>query len=77
VRDGVAAIERASGNERAIRSGLDVLRPRGVLVQLGLGGDISIPQNTVVAKEIECAEPFDFTRSSAWPSISSTGALST
>ena len=46
----------ASGNERAIRSGLDVLRQRGVLVQLGLGGDISIPQNTVVAKEIEVRE---------------------
>lgn len=42
----------ASGNERAVRSGLEVLKPRGVLVQLGLGGDVSIPQNLVVAKEI-------------------------
>src|SRR5438128_3897556 len=30
----------ASGNERAVRSGLEVLKPRGVLVQLGLGGDV-------------------------------------
>ncbi|MGE0285658.1 MAG: L-idonate 5-dehydrogenase [Bradyrhizobium sp.] len=50
----------ASGNERAIRSGLDVLKPRGVLLQLGLGGDISIPQNTVVAKEIEVRGTFRF-----------------
>ena len=50
----------ASGNERAIRAGLDVLRPRGVLLQIGLGGDISIPQNTVVAKEIEMRGTFRF-----------------
>jgi L-idonate 5-dehydrogenase len=50
----------ASGNERAVRSGIDVLRPRGVLVQLGLGGDVSIPQNVVVAKEIEMRGTFRF-----------------
>ena len=50
----------ASGNAAAIRSGLDVLRPRGVLVQLGLGGDIAIPQNLVVAKEIEIRGTFRF-----------------
>jgi len=50
----------ASGNERAVRSGLAVLRPRGVLVQLGLGGDIAIPQNLIVAKEIEIRGTFRF-----------------
>jgi L-idonate 5-dehydrogenase len=50
----------ASGNERAVRSGLEVLRPRGILVQLGLGGDVSIPQNVVVAKEIEMRGTFRF-----------------
>lgn len=50
----------ASGNERAVRSGLEVLKPRGVLVQVGLGGDISIPQNMVVAKEIEMRGTFRF-----------------
>ncbi len=50
----------ASGNERAVRAGLDVLRPRGVLVQLGLGGDVAIPQNLVVAKEIEIRGTFRF-----------------
>lgn len=50
----------ASGNQSALRSGLEVLKPRGVLVQLGLGGDVSIPQNMVVAKEIEMRGTFRF-----------------
>src|SRR5256886_5247205 len=40
----------ASGNERAVRSGLEVLKPRGVLVQLGLGGGVLLPPKTVVGK---------------------------
>jgi L-idonate 5-dehydrogenase len=43
-----------------VRSGLEVLKPRSVLVQLGLGGDVSIPQNMVVAKEIEMKGTFRF-----------------
>ena len=50
----------ASGNERAVRSGLDALKPRSTVVQLGLGGDVSIPQNLVVAKEIEMKGTFRF-----------------
>ena len=37
-----------------------MLKPRGILVQLGLGGDVSIPQNMVVAKEIEMRGTFRF-----------------
>ena len=50
----------ASGNEAALRTGLECLRPRSVLLQLGLGGDISIPQNMIVAKEIEIRGSFRF-----------------
>ena len=50
----------ASGNEQALRLGLEVLKPRGVLIQLGLGGDISVPQNMIVAKEIEIRGSFRF-----------------
>ncbi len=50
----------ASGNEMALRSGMEALRPRGVLVQLGLGGDVTIPQNMVVAKELELRGSFRF-----------------
>jgi L-idonate 5-dehydrogenase len=49
-----------SGNERALRAGLEVMRPRGVVVQLGLGGDVSLPQNLVVAKELDIRGSFRF-----------------
>jgi L-idonate 5-dehydrogenase len=49
-----------SGNERALRDGMEVMRPRGVLVQLGLGGDVSISQNLVVAKELSICGSFRF-----------------
>lgn len=49
-----------SGNERAVRSGLELLRTRSTLVQLGLGGDVSIPQNMVVSNEIEMRGTFRF-----------------
>ncbi|MDE2606321.1 MAG: L-idonate 5-dehydrogenase [Burkholderiales bacterium] len=49
-----------SGNERALRAGLEVMRPRGIVVQLGLGGDVSLPQNVVVAKELSVCGSFRF-----------------
>ena len=49
-----------SGNERALRSGLDAVGPRGTVVQLGLGGDVSLPQNVIVAKEIAMVGSFRF-----------------
>lgn len=50
----------ASGVQSAVRAGLETLRPRSTVVQLGLGGDVSIPQNMVVAKEIEMKGTFRF-----------------
>ena len=49
-----------SGNGRAFNDGLQVMRPRGVVVQLGLGGDVSLPQNLVVAKELSICGSFRF-----------------
>ena len=49
-----------SGNQRALRDGLEVMRPRGVVVQLGLGGDVSVPQNLIVAKELSICGSFRF-----------------
>jgi L-idonate 5-dehydrogenase len=49
-----------SGNQRALRDGLEVMRPRGTVVQLGLGGDVSVPQNVVVAKELSITGSFRF-----------------
>ncbi len=50
----------ASGNERALLAGLDVMVPRGVIVAIGLGGHMSIPMNTLVAKEIDLRGTFRF-----------------
>ena len=50
----------ASGNEAALRGGLDVVRPGGIIVQLGLGGEMKLPMNAVVAKEIELRGTFRF-----------------
>jgi L-idonate 5-dehydrogenase len=50
----------ASGNERALRGALDALRPRGVILQVGLGGDMSLPMNVIVAKEFDLRGAFRF-----------------
>jgi len=50
----------ASGSEQALHSALGVVRPRGTIVQLGLGGDMSVPMNMVVAKELQLVGSFRF-----------------
>src|SRR4030095_15256808 len=51
----------ASGNERALRGAFDALRPRGVIVQVGLGGgDMTLPVNVIVAKEFDLRGAFRF-----------------
>ena len=51
----------ASGNERALRSAFDVVRPRSVVVQVGLSGsELTLPFNTVVAKEFDLRGAFRF-----------------
>ncbi|MEY4294430.1 MAG: hypothetical protein RLY82_118 [Pseudomonadota bacterium] len=50
-----------SGNDRALRSAFDVVRPRGIVVQLGLSGsEFTLPFNTVVAKEFDVRGAFRF-----------------
>jgi L-idonate 5-dehydrogenase len=50
----------ASGNARALVGAFDALRPRGIIVQMGLGGDMSLPVNTIVAKEFDLRGTFRF-----------------
>ena len=50
----------ASGNAQALIGALAALRPGAVIVQLGLGGDVTLPINTIVAKEIELRGTFRF-----------------
>ncbi len=50
----------ASGNDKALRSGLDVVTPRGVIVSIGLGGEATLPLNQLVGKELELRGTFRF-----------------
>ncbi len=50
----------ASGNQRALVGAFDALRPRGVIVQVGLGGEMVLPLNTIVAKEFDLRGAFRF-----------------
>jgi L-idonate 5-dehydrogenase len=54
------AMFEASGAEAALRSGIDVVRPGGVVVQLGLGGEMKLPINMITAKELELRGTFRF-----------------
>ncbi len=49
-----------SGAPRALAAGIEVLRPRGVILQLGLGGDMTVPLMQVTAKELELRGCFRF-----------------
>jgi L-idonate 5-dehydrogenase len=49
-----------SGNERALVAALDVVRPQGVIVQVGIGGTMNVPMNVIVAKEIDLRGTFRF-----------------
>lgn len=49
-----------SGNERALRSGIDVMHPCGTVVQVGLGEDVSLPQSRIVSRELTLRGSFRF-----------------
>ena len=54
------AVFEASGSQAALRTALDVIRPRGVLVTVGMGGDVSLPMTQLVAKEVDLRGTFRF-----------------
>ena len=71
--DGVDALKRytaekgyfevmfeVSGSAQALRNGLDCIAPRGVLVTVGLGGEVSLPLNLLVSREIDLRGTFRF-----------------
>jgi L-idonate 5-dehydrogenase len=49
-----------SGAAPALAAGIAALRPRGVALQLGLGGDMSVPMVLITTKEIELRGSFRF-----------------
>lgn len=49
-----------SGAASALASGIAAMRPRGVVMQLGLGGDMTIPMQALTAKELDLRGSFRF-----------------
>lgn len=49
-----------SGVVHALTAGIAAMRPRGVIVQLGLGGDMTLPVQAMTAKELRLHGSFRF-----------------
>ncbi len=49
-----------SGAPQALASGIAAMRPRGVILQLGLGGDMQVPMMQLTAKELDLRGSFRF-----------------
>lgn len=49
-----------SGAGPALAAGIAALRPRGIIAQLGLGGDMTLPMMAITAKELELRGCFRF-----------------
>lgn len=50
----------ASGTQHALVAALDVVRPGGILVQVGIGAPAALPLHVIVAKELELRGTFRF-----------------
>ena len=49
-----------TGVAAALAGGITAMRPRGVILQLGLGGDMTLPMMAITAKELELRGSFRF-----------------
>ena len=49
-----------TGVAQALTGAIAALRPRGVILQLGLGGDMSLPMMSITAKELDLRGSFRF-----------------
>ena len=49
-----------SGATTALAAGIAAMRPRGVILQLGLGGDMTLPMMAITAKELDLRGSFRF-----------------
>lgn len=56
----------ASGNQHALTGAFDVVRSGGVIVQIGVGGQFTLPMNVVVAKEFDLRGSFRFHEEFDW-----------
>ncbi|PKU25238.1 L-idonate 5-dehydrogenase [Telmatospirillum siberiense] len=50
----------ASGSEKALSGALVALRPGGIIMQIGMGGEMTLPVNVITAKELDLRGSFRF-----------------
>ena len=58
--------ERLKAEYGAEKGAFDVVRPGGVIVQIGVGGQFTLPMNVVVAKEFDLRGSFRFHEEFDW-----------
>jgi L-idonate 5-dehydrogenase len=56
----------ASGNQHALTGAFDVVRSGGTIVQIGVGGNFTLPMNVLVAKEFDLRGSFRFHEEFDW-----------
>lgn len=56
----------ASGSATALAAAMMVVRPGGVIVQVGIGGDMTLPINVLTAKEVQLRGSFRFDAEFGW-----------
>lgn len=54
------AMYECTGTERALSGGIAAMRPRGVVMLLGLGGDMTLPVAQITVKELDLRGSFRF-----------------
>ncbi|MCP5152698.1 MAG: L-idonate 5-dehydrogenase [Ectothiorhodospiraceae bacterium] len=59
-------VVEASGAQPAIEAALRVIRPRGTLVQVGVGGNVTLPLGAIVSREVEIRGSFRFHEEFEW-----------
>lgn len=59
-RGQIDVVFECSGNPCAIASVIATLKPRGTMVLVGLGGDVMMPMNMIVTKELTVVGTFRF-----------------
>ena len=59
-KGGFDVMFECSGNQRALSGAFAAVRPRGIIVQVGVGGEFTLPMNVLVAKEFDLRGTFRF-----------------
>ena len=60
------AMLECSGATPALAAGIAAMRPRGVVVNVGMGGDMNVPMQQVTVKELDLRGTFRFHEEFGW-----------